>query len=386
VARKVREEWAMGRGKMILLREILCGCLDPDILESAAFKKVLDSCINCKRCLKECPSGVDIPWLSVMGRVNCLEKQGEPLSNRLLANTRLLCETASALAPLVNLVNRLGPVRGAMEKAVGLDRRRFLPSFQRRTLRKIVKGRARAHREKQAVLFPGCYTGCHDSGGEGVAILHVLEINDVEVLIPDLRCCGIAGVNSGAISRVMEDVERNVELLGFYAERNLDIVFSEPSCALAVKMEYPKILDTETCRKVADRCYDIHQYLMMLRRRGELNPDLRELNLDVGYHNPCHLRALATGNDVVQLLELIPGVRVREYSDGCCGFGGTFGMKKENFDLSMEIGDRLFREIQDSKADEIITSCGACAMQIFQGTKRRAIHPVSLLARAYGKL
>jgi glycerol-3-phosphate dehydrogenase subunit C len=323
---------------------------------------------------------VDIPWLCVAGRANFLRKHVEPLSNRLLANTRFLCEMGSALAPLVNLANVLAPSRRFMEKAIGLDRRRFLPSFQRRTLRKILKGRIRSDGKKKIVMFLGCYTNFNDPEGEGLATLKVIEANNVGVLLPDLSCCGIARVNSGAINRVMEDIRRNVEMLASYVERDLDIVFSEPSCALAVKMEYPKILDTETSRTVADRCYDIHQYLTVLARKGELNLDLRALDFTVGYHNPCHLRALGVGNEVVGLLERIPGVCVREYSDGCCGLGGTFGMKKDNFDLSMEVGKRLFQEINDSQVDEIVTSCGACAMQIFQGTHRRAIHPVSLLA------
>jgi Fe-S oxidoreductase len=234
-------------------------------------------------------------------------------------------------------------------------------------------------------MFLGCYANFNDPQGYELATLDVLGDNNFKILLPDFRCCGIARINSGAIDQVMKDVRFNVEIMTSYVEQGLDIVFSEPSCALAVKMEYPKILDTETSRRVARRCYDIHQFLMMLQRKGELSLDLGELDLTVGYHNPCHLRALGAGNDVVELLESIPGVRVRGYTDGCCGLGGIFGMKKENFDLSMKIGSRLFQEINDSEVDEIVTSCAACAMQIFQGTNRRAIHPISLLAMAYKK-
>ncbi len=58
-------------------------------------------------------------------------------------------------------------------------------------------------------------------------------------------------------------------------------------------------------------------------------------------------------------------------------------MKRENFDLSMTIGEGLFEEIKRSPADEITTSCGGCRLQILQGTGREAVSPVSLLARAY---
>jgi glycerol-3-phosphate dehydrogenase subunit C len=58
-------------------------------------------------------------------------------------------------------------------------------------------------------------------------------------------------------------------------------------------------------------------------------------------------------------------------------------MKRKNFDLSMAIGERLFKEIDDSAVDQVSTSCGACKLQIMQGTRREAVHPISLLALAY---
>jgi len=218
-----------------------------------------------------------------------------------------------------------------------------------------------------------------------LAILEVLEQNGFNVLIPDFHCCGIARMNTGAIHRVMEEIQENVKKMASFVDRGFSIVFSEPSCALAVKMEYPKILNTEEALKVANQCYDIHQFLMMLHQKGELNLNLGKMDLNVGYHNPCHLRALGVVQEPVQLLRLIPGVKVQAFSDGCCGLVGTFGMKKKNFDLSMAIGKRLFKEIRDSRVNQVSTSCGACKLQIIQGTGKEAVHPISLLASAYRK-
>jgi len=78
-------------------------------------------------------------------------------------------------------------------------------------------------------------------------------------------------------------------------------------------------------------------------------------------------------------------VKVQAFSDGCCGLVGTFGMKKKNFTLSMAVGERLFKEIANSEVNEIVTSCGACKLQIMQGAHREALHPVSILASAYKK-
>jgi len=385
IAQQINEEWAIGRSKATLLRDLFSGKLDPEILHSDEFKEVMDSCVNCKRCLTECPSGVDIPWLALGGRATYIEKHGEPLAERFFSNTGSLCRTGNALAPLVNLASAFAPARKCLEWAVGLDQRRNLPRFKRRTLRKMLEDRPRPPVNKKVAYFISCYSNFNDPEGEGLATVEVLERNGFEVLLPDFRCCGIARINSGAIRPVMEDIRANIQKMAGLIGQGLSIVFSEPSCALAVKMEYPKILNSEETLKVANRCYDIHQFLMMLHQKGELNLNLGEVNLTVGYHNPCHLRALGVVTEPIELLRLIPGVSVQAFSDGCCGLVGTFGMKKKNFDLSMAIGKKLFEEIYESEVNEISTSCGACKLQIKQGTGREAIPPVSLIAMAYTK-
>jgi glycerol-3-phosphate dehydrogenase subunit C len=249
----------------------------------------------------------------------------------------------------------------------------------------MLKERPPLHSDKKVVYFLSCYSNFNEPDGDGLATVEVLERNGFEVLLPDFQCCGIARINSGAIHQVMKDVRTNLERMASFVDQGLSIVFSEPSCALAVKMEYSNILDSETAHQVAEKCYDIHQFLMKLHKKGDLHLNLGEMNLTVGYHNPCHLRALGVVKEPVELLRLIPGIKVKEFSDGCCGLVGTFGMKRKNFDLSMAIGERLFKEIDDSAVEQVSTSCGACKLQIMQGTHREAVHPISLLALSYRK-
>ena len=383
IARTLREESAMGRAKATLLREFFSGSLSPQILDSPEFKKVMDSCVNCKRCLTECPTGVDIPWIALSSRAHYVERHGQSIRNRFFTSTRFLCQTANVLAPVINAAGSLPPVRKLLEKTIGLDSRRHLPRFKKQTFAGRIKDRPQSRRGKRIVYFLGCHSNFNEPVQDGLAAVEVLEQNGFEVLVPDFQCCGIAKINSGAIRGVMKDIQTNLDRMAFFAEQGLDIVFSEPSCALAVKMEYPRIMNSERARFVAERCFDIHQFLMMLYSKEELNLNLGEIKTTVGYHNPCHLRALGVVKEPGDLLRLIPGLKVKEYSDGCCGLVGTFGMKHENFDLSMAIGERLFEEIKGSSVDEIVTSCGACRLQILQGTRREAIPPISLLARAY---
>lgn len=379
------EEWTKGRGKVTILRELMSGKLSPEILEDPEFKKIIDTCINCKRCLTECPSGVDVPWLSVTGRADVVRRKGEDFSSRILTDTAALCKQGSLFAPVANLAVSLAPIRWGLQKAIGMEATRYLPQFRHKTLRKMLAGRPAAETTREVVFFLGCFANYNDPEGEGLAVIEVLEHNNIKVILPEFRCCGIARISSGGQDRIMDDITYNIGLLDQYAANQIPILFSEPSCALAVKCEYPRIIDSVQARRVAENCFDIHQYLMGLHYRGELNTDFGRIDKTVGYHAPCHLRTLGVTNEPVELMELIPGVSVLKYSDKCCGMGGTYGLKSKNYELSMKIGQRLFDEINASTVEQLVTGCGACAMQIHQGTLRESIHPLKLLAEAYHK-
>jgi glycerol-3-phosphate dehydrogenase subunit C len=178
-------------------------------------------------------------------------------------------------------------------------------------------------------------------------------------------------------------MERVVSVLYPFVSEGLRIVFSEPRIGLAIKLVFPKVLGSERALLVSEQCYDIHRFLLELYDRGELCLEFGEIETTLGYHHACHLRALGVGEEPLALLGLVPGLKVRAFSEHCCGMGGTFGMMREHFDLSMAIGEPLFKAIKEMNPREVATSCEACRLQIFQGTGKRAVHPISLLALAY---
>jgi Fe-S oxidoreductase len=177
-------------------------------------------------------------------------------------------------APLVNLINSSKLFRKGMEMAIGLDSRRQLPKFPNRTMRKMMEGRPHKTGEKKVVFFLGCYTNFNEPEDDGLATVEILEKNGFEVLLPDLRCCGVARLSSGAIDQIGDDIRFNISKLSEFVDKGIPIVFSESSCALAVKMEYPKIVNSEEATKVAKNCFDIHAFLMKLHQKGELSAEL----------------------------------------------------------------------------------------------------------------
>jgi len=164
----------------------------------------------------------------------------------------------------------------------------------------------------------------------------------------------------------------------------MEIVFSSTSCGMTLIEEYAQILHLPGAAEVGKHISDICQFLWRLHDRGKLNRDFREMNETYYYHAPCHLRAMGIGLPAVELLSLIPGVRILELPEACCGLAGTYGMKKENFAVAEEAGRELFLAVKDAGAKVVLSDCEACRMQIACHTGVKTLHPIQVLLRAYG--
>ena len=97
------------------------------------------------------------------------------------------------------------------------------------------------------------------------------------------------------------------------------------------------------------------------------------------YHAPCHLRAQGNGLPGLELLRRLPGVMVRNADAGCCGISGSYGFKKEKYDIGQEIGAALFKTIRESGAHIAASECGTCRVQILHGSGLPCLHPVSIV-------
>jgi glycerol-3-phosphate dehydrogenase subunit C len=66
----------------------------------------------------------------------------------------------------------------------------------------------------------------------------------------------------------------------------------------------------------------------------------------------------------------------------CCGLGGTFGFKKEKYDISQEIGKDLAGAISRLNPEIVLSDCEGCRMQIRHLTGLKVLHPVQVLRDA----
>ena len=98
-------------------------------------------------------------------------------------------------------------------------------------------------------------------------------------------------------------------------------------------------------------------------------------------HGHCHQKSLSTIEATFAMLNLPKNSSVTIYNSGCCGMAGSFGYEKEHYEISMQMGeDTLFPKIRATDATVAIAAAGtSCRHQIFDGTNRKALHPVTIL-------
>ncbi len=372
-------------------------------LTRADFTRIVDLCYQCKLCFNHCPYtpphrwDIDFPRLMLRAKAVAAKERGVTRQDRFLGRTEELGRWGSRGAPLVNAIMRVRPFRVLMEKVVGIHRDRNLPAYHRETFLEWFRAYERRRRgarigdraphaqgdpDGRVALFYTCYVNVHDPD-VGRAAVRVLEHNGVDVVVPEQRCCGMPFLDGGDIESALAHARENVRTLIEWVRAGYDVVIPGPTCSYMVKQEYPVLLDGEEARHVAQRSFDLCEYLMKRHSEGRLNTAFRTIPQRIAYHLPCHLRAQNIGYKSRDLLHLIPGTQVHVI-ERCAGIDGTWGLKREYYPLSLQVARKLFQEVEQERPDLVVSDCPLASLQIVHGTGKRPVHPIQVVARAYG--
>ena len=387
-----REE-SSPRAKANLIRGVVSGSLTPEQMTKDDFKEIVDLCFNCHQCRLECPASVDIPKLMVEAKGQYYATNGLRVSDWILTRLDWLYALGGRIPRISNRMIRSPMWRWILDRVFGIAQGRKLPRFATRTFARWAHRnqltKPSRQQSRKVVYFYDAWVNWNDPE-LGQSFVEVLKHNNIDVLIPPNQgISGMSMISDGAIDRARNIAERNVELLAEWVRQGYRIVTTEPSAALALKHEYLNLLDDEDATRIAENTTDSCSFLMELHRSGELALDLNPLNALVGYHLPCHQRTilksgLESGIPAVKLLQLIPGMQVELLDKGCSGMAGTFGLKRRNYRRSLRIGVHLIQAMRQPQLLAGSTECSSCKIQMEQGTYKATIHPIKILARAYG--
>jgi glycerol-3-phosphate dehydrogenase subunit C len=350
---------------------------------------LMDTCLHCEACRVECPLSIDLPKLMWMARADYAARRGRSLSERVLGNPEIIAKTGALTAPISNTVASLKPTKKLISACLGFDTERSLPKFHRGTFTQwFADGQRRAKAEVAAnqgkvAYFAGCFANYYQPD-LAKAVVNVLRRNGIEVAVAAHECCGMPMIANKNMVGFRRNAERNMRSLAALVNAGHEVVTSCPSCALMMKHGYHSFFGQNEAGLVSQHVYYIDEYLVRLGREGRLASDMVKVDQTVLCHIPCHLKAQDEGRSTLELLRTVPGLSVVAVNATCCGMGGYHGYRKAYSGLSMEIGQKLFADIEEAGADRVVTGCAACGMQIEHGTGITAMHSIQLLERAYG--
>ncbi|MEI7255666.1 anaerobic glycerol-3-phosphate dehydrogenase subunit GlpC [Dickeya dadantii] len=350
--------------------------------DPALFDEALKYCTNCKRCEVACPSDVKIG--DIIQRAKASHSQHRPtLRDAILSHTDLMGTVATPFAPLVNTLTGLKPMRQLLDKALKIDHRRQLPRYSHGTFRNWYRQQAAHQRQfaEQVAYFHGCYVN-YNHPQLGRDLIRVFNAMGVGVqLLTKEKCCGVALIANRFLDKARKQARFNLASLDdAINSRGLPVIATSSSCTFTLRDEYPHLLGLDN-HHVRDGIELATRHLYRLLEQGRTLP-LQPLPLRVVYHTPCHLERMGWTAYTLELLRRIPGLELQVLDSQCCGIAGTYGFKKENYDTAQGIGSPLFRQIDASGADLVITDCETCKWQIEMSTGKPCEHPFSLLAKA----
>ncbi|MBN1506682.1 MAG: anaerobic glycerol-3-phosphate dehydrogenase subunit C [Sedimentisphaerales bacterium] len=387
VFRAMGDELGSSRAKANLLHFWATGQLPDKDFESPEFRKILDLCVNCKMCERECPSGVAISTLMTAARAEYVRRKGLRRPEFVLSRNRHLSRMGSLFSPLSNALMRLPVSKWLLEKVAGIDARRSMPAFGRGSLLRVGRKHLAAcppiaNPVDRVAYFIDTYANYNDRE-LGLAVIDVLRHNDVEVILPDQRPAPLPAIVYGDVKTARRDLTYNVRHLAAAVRKGYKIVCSEPSAALCLKDELRHYVAGEDATLVSQNTHELMNYLLALRSQGNLKTPQRSVPGKFAYHLPCHLCALGDDTVALRLLQEHFKIDVADLRAGCCGLSGTFGMQAKNYDLSTQISESLRIALIASPTQDIVTECAACKMQIEHIAPATATHPIKLIARSY---
>lgn len=378
-----------------------------DSVDSKDFKPVVDACTLCDMCfLTKCPYvpphefNLDFPHLMLRYRAAEHREGKTGFFDMQLTQTDRNGKLASRVSGLANWATKTGNglTRPAMEAVAGIDKRAALPEYKPESFDVIaakgapdVNTEAPAHGRK-AAIYTTCFAN-YNHTQTAVAARAVLARNGVETEVVYPECCGMPQLEQGDIGEVAARASRVAANLREWVDKGHAVIALTPSCALMMKFEWPLIVpDDENVKALSEAAFDIPQYIVDIAKNEGLADGLGALEGGVTLHISCHSRAQNMGQKAAEMLRLIPDVDLAVI-ERCSGHGGTWGVKKEFYDVALKVGKPVARQAVKARKMYVASECPLAGMHVLQGMEEiekgsvqveHSPHPVELFAKAYG--
>jgi Fe-S oxidoreductase len=372
-----REEKDTTRGRARVLQEMLAPGGPVTDWRSPEVHAALDLCLSCKGCSRDCPTGVDMASYKAEVLHQSYRRRLRPISHYTLGRLPFWSDLAARAPELVNrvLASRLG---GRLAKwSAGMDQRRSVPEFARRTFRRQWATRTdRPAAGRPVALWVDSFTD-HFAPDVAWAAARVLESAGYRVQVPGAdTCCGLTWITTGQLDTARRILRSTVEALAPLVDAGIPVVGVEPSCTAALRSESLELVGGPAAERVARGTRTLAE--LLAETAGWSPPSLAGLEVVAQPH--CH-HASVMGWKADAALLSAAGARVTRLG-GCCGLAGNWGVERGHHDVSVAIAEQqLLPAVEGLGPDGVVLADGfSCRTQLDQLAGHRGLHLAELLA------
>ena len=379
--RATKNEKDTTRARANTLREVLTNNTKANKFNSKELKEVLDLCLSCKACASECPSNVDIATMKAEFLYQYQESNGYSFRSKLFANNVKYNKLGSIAPALTNAILNTPFAKAAM----GIAKERGIPKLAPKTLQSWYAKQLKSTNAKKVYLFCDEFTNYYDVeiGKDAFYLLEKLGYN--LVIIPHQES-GRSFISKGFLKEAKIVCNKNIAIFKDIISEETPLIGIEPSAILSFRDEYLRLAeDKKAAEKIAENVFTFEEFLSKELNSNNIQKEAFTKNSkDIKIHGHCHQKALSGMHTSFQILNIPENYSVTILNTGCCGMAGSFGYEKEHYKVSMQVGeDTLFPKVRNiSKNAEIVAAGTSCRHQIFDGTKRLAKHPITILKEA----
>lgn len=373
VYKALRDEAAAPKAKANILRGLLSNVIDSDSMYQEAFQFVINHCINCGSCSKECPSKVNIPKLALEAKSRYAEKFGVSIDAKLVTNFEVAGKITHKFSPVVSALMSPKFMRNMLQFTTGLASERKFVRFATKSLYERVN-KTEGSGGKVVMYFAGCYAS-FIKPEIGESSVNVLKKLGYKVVTPAQHCCGIPHLSKGLAKGTRSQIKKNIKEWGSLIDQVDYIVSACSSCTLSLTKEWLYYQNDEITRKIRDKTI----FIMDLVEKHIDEVELIENKITLGYHIPCHMRLLKNPTSTSNVLKKLSGVEVDNLQSGCCGLAGSWGMSAKNYDLSIKIGKPMVDKLMKSSCSAGVTECPTCSMQMEHLGNKDVMHPIEVV-------
>ena len=410
--RVTRDEKHLTRGRANTLRLALSNQLEIQDgispLASDAIKEVMDLCVSCKACRRECPTGVDMAKMKIEFLSAYKKRTGHSFRDLAVAYLPKYAPMISSipfLPVILNLRNHIKPIAKLQEWLMGISAQRSLPIWKGNTFWNASKAissyqftpeQLSSGSEKGVVLLADTFNAYFENENL-TAALQVLKAAGYRVHIPQKNksinqksaantcskefCCGRTYLAAGMVDKAKETLGELVDHLAPYAQKNIPIIGLEPSCLFTLKDEALVMGFGERAITVSQQAQLLEEFLANEVKAGKLKLALKAASKPVLFHGHCHQKAFAAVTPAMELLKLIPNAEPKLIESSCCGMAGSFGYEVEHIEVSKQMAEAsLLPAIRKSPDSWVVADGTSCRHQITDGTQREAVHIARILA------